>query len=288
MAEYTDIPIHGRSITVIRSVVRKQDLQEFIAPHVTKNCNDILEITNCNSDLIGDDCNVDIDYLQSTVYPSEETDIDQELYPIIEEPFNDPISPEIHPLLLPEVSEECIIRPTLDVAHTALPSSGNHPEVTTVYKDEFEDNTMPNIISQDSYDSAEDELDPTADTQHISPSITDDVNAALDENFEPAEIASIITHQFNGGVLEFQCKYDSGDIAWHPFDLVKADDPWSVANYVLHNYLGLYANNVYRRWAHLFLCTIKCVTHRMKPSNVFSIYASTYHPTPKNYVLVVL
>ena len=163
VAEYTDIPTHGRLITVIRSVVRKQDLQKLIAPYVTKNCNDILEITNRNGDLIGDDCNVDIDCLQSTVYPSVEMNIDQELNQIKEEPFNDPIAPEIHPPLLPEVSEECIIRPTMDVAHTALPSNGNHPEVTTVYEDEFDDDKMPNIISQDSYDSAEDGLDLTTD-----------------------------------------------------------------------------------------------------------------------------
>ena len=85
----------------------------------------------------------------------------------------------------------------------------------------------------------------------------------------------------NGGILEFLCKYDNGNTEWHPLELVKADDQWSVANYVMQNDLGDRANQIHRRWARALLRTIRRVRRRMKRSNVFSFYASTYHPTNK-------
>ena len=77
------------------------------------------------------------------------------------------------------------------------------------------------------------------------------------------------------------CKYDSGNTEWHPLELVKADDPWSVANYVMQNYLGDRANQIHRRWARVLLRSVRRVRRRIKQSNTFSFYASTYHPTNK-------
>ena len=63
-------------------------------------------------------------------------------------------------------------------------------------------------------------------------------------------------NKFNGSILEFLCKYDTGNTKWHPISLVKKDDPHSVANYIMQNDLGEAANSIYRRWARLFLRTV--------------------------------
>ena len=86
--------------------------------------------------------------------------------------------------------------------------------------------------------------------------IADDVNTAMDGDVEPPEISQILKHQFNGGILEFLCRYDTGETEWHPISLVKKDDPYSVANYIMQNDLGKAANNIHRRWARLFLRTV--------------------------------
>ena len=49
----------------------------------------------------------------------------------------------------------------------------------------------------------------------------------------------------------------------------------------MQNDLGQRANEIYRRWAHIFLRTIRRVRRRMKRSNVFSFHASSFHPTNK-------
>ena len=283
VSEYSDIPTHGRLITVIHSVVRKRNLNNTYAPHISINNNEIFEITNRNGDPIGDDCHVDINQLQSHIHPSEELDPSLDLYPIIEETSDDYlIQDKIQAPLAFNVLEEHIISPTVNAEYNNTTAGVNQFPVTTVFDNESDDESVgPNLVSQESYDSADDELDPTADNTNIPPSITDDINAAMDDDFEPPEISSIIKHQFNGGILEFQCKYDTGNVLWHPLDLVKADDPWSVANYIMQNDLGKDANQIHRRWARLFLRTIRRVRRRMKRSNVFSFYASTYHPTPK-------
>ena len=154
-----------------------------------------------------------------------------------------------------DVSEELIIRPNENdtTGETIVQTNKNQVHVSTILDDDSDDESDgPNLVSQESYDSAEDELDPISDKDDKNISIADDINAAMDNDFEPPEINQIIQHQFNGGVLEFMCKYDTGNLAWHPFDLVKADDPWTVANYIMQHDLGQRANEIYRRWAHLF------------------------------------
>ena len=112
-------------------------------------------------------------------------------------------------------------------------------------------------------------------------SIADDINAAMDGDVETPEISHILKHQFNGGILEFLCKYDTGNTERHPISLVKADDPYSVANYIMQNDLGEAANNIHRRWEQLFLRTVRRICRNMKRSNIFSFYSGSYHPTNK-------
>ena len=164
---------------------------------------------------------------------------------------------------------ENIIFPTKPVTGANVMNSGDN--------DIFSPNsTSPNIISQDSMDSCDDEsLDNTSiktDGVHASveiDNIVDDINAAMDGDVEHPEISQIIQHQFNGGILEFLCRYDTGETEWHPLSLVKKDDPYSVANYIMQNDLGKAANNIHRRWACLFLRTVCRVCRQIKRSNCF-------------------
>ena len=107
------------------------------------------------------------------------------------------------------------------------------------------DSVGPALISQDSNDSADEELDPIADADNNINSVADNINAMMDPDVEAPEITKILQHQYNGGILEFLCKYDSGSTEWHPIELIKADDSWSVANYIMQNDLGDRANQIH-------------------------------------------
>ena len=50
---------------------------------------------------------------------------------------------------------------------------------------------------------------------------------------------------------------------------------------MIQNDLGERANSIHRRWARLFLRSIRHISRQMKKSNAFSFHASTYHPTNK-------
>ena len=138
-----------------------------------------------------------------------------------------------------DVSEENIIRPSVPQTRVQFDIS---PDI-----DSDNDSVGPALISQDSNDSADEELDPIADADDNINSVADNINAMMDPDVEAPEITKILKHQYNGGILEFLCKYDSGNTEWHPLELVKADDPWSVANYVMQNDLGDHANQIHRR-----------------------------------------
>ncbi len=47
------------------------------------------------------------------------------------------------------------------------------------------------------------------------------------------EIDALLDHRFVSGILEFECQYSNGDTLWHPLSLVKNDDPYLLAKYVL-------------------------------------------------------
>ena len=49
----------------------------------------------------------------------------------------------------------------------------------------------------------------------------------------------------------------------------------------MQNDLGEAANSIYRRWARIFLRTVRQICRNMKQSNIFSFYSDSYHPTNK-------
>ena len=93
------------------------------------------------------------------------------------------------------------------------------------------DDNVP-LVTQDSYE-YKDETNKTITSESHNTDNADILNAAFDPDVEAPEITSIIAHQFNGGKLEFLCKYSDGNKEWHPLDLVKNDDPYSVAYYIM-------------------------------------------------------
>ena len=113
--------------------------------------------------------------------------------------------------------------------------------------------------------------------------VTDQVNIAIDPDTESTpEIIGIADHQWNSGTLELLCLYDSGETEWHPFDLVQADDPKSLSNYIDRNDVGNSAQaQIIKRWSRVFKRALRRVFKRCVKSNCFRFYSGSYHPTPK-------
>ena len=111
--------------------------------------------------------------------------------------------------------------------------------------------TTPNIIPQDSIDSYDDDFDAQStvsiDAQEVHnyadmDTIADDINASMNGDVEDPEIFQIFQHQFNGGILEFLCRYDTGETEWYLISLAKKYDPHSLVNYIMQNHLEKYTN----------------------------------------------
>ena len=100
------------------------------------------------------------------------------------------------------------------------------------------------MVTQDSY-RADNETNTTITSDNYNSGNADLLNAALDPDIEEPEITSILSHQFNGSKLELLYKYSDGNTEWHPIDLLKNDDPYSVANYIMQNDIGKRANDIH-------------------------------------------
>ena len=84
------------------------------------------------------------------------------------------------------------------------------------------------------------------------------INGVYDANTDSSQdVKAIINHHYTSGMLELEVSYGTGwtrsDKEWHPISLVKSEDPQAVANYVLHNDLGMMNNGLERWWARAFL-----------------------------------
>ena len=172
VAEYSDIPTKGRLFTVVRSVVRTRQLSDSYAPHVFVNNDETLEITNQHGEPIGDDSLVDTNNLESHFTPSEEQQHchDSDMF---HSPHLDTLDtvPEKHghshmPPEPEDVSEELIIRPNENdtTGETIVQTNKNQVHVSTILDDDSDDESDgPNLVSQESYDSEEEKLDPISD-----------------------------------------------------------------------------------------------------------------------------
>ena len=113
--------------------------------------------------------------------------------------------------------------------------------------------------------------------------VADQVNIASDPDCESTpDIVGIADHQWNSGTLEVLCLYATGETEWHPFDLVQADDPTSLATYIHRADLGNSAQaQIIKRWSRVFKQALRRVFKHCVKSNCFKFYLSSYHPTPK-------
>jgi len=93
--------------------------------------------------------------------------------------------------------------------------------------------------------------------------------------------ASIKDDHLVSGILKLQVEYSTGNVKWHPLDLVKDVDTQAVAQYVLKNDLGPIFNGKHHRWAHAFLRSFKRRLRRLRCCNITGFETSTYHPSPK-------
>lgn len=290
--DYSNMPLHRCLATVIRSIVRQRELTDFEAPYITLE-NLVWTVTNRHGDIIGEEM-VDVEKHTEQIEVSEEVQLLEERNPSVltntnlftipeeEEPQYSPaaaeidIPPEESDHLEIDVSDDIVIRPQVNNVVVETCEEENHAAISTP---DVADNDVP-LVTQDSYES-DNETNKTITSDNYNSGNADLLNAAFDPDVEEPEVTSILSHQFNGGKLEFLCKYSDGNTEWHLIDLLKNDDPYFVANYIMQNDLGKRANDIHCCWARLFLRTVPCILRRMKKSNLFSFYSSSYHPTNK-------
>lgn len=205
-----------------------------------------------------DNQNEQVEVLEEKIAPSELTNTGLFTIPEEEEPIHSSIPVEIENP--PEESEHLPVATvagnaviTLHVSNIFVETFDAVPHCSSPTRDSNRDD-LP-IVSQESYDS-DDETNKTIFSECFDSDKSATINEAFDPDVEAPEITSILAYQFNGGKLEFLCKYATGNKEWHPIDLVKNNDPLSVANYIMQNDLGKPANNIHWRWVQLFLQTV--------------------------------
>ena len=108
--------------------------------------------------------------------------------------------------------------------------------------------TQPEVEDVDSDDEDSDPLSGRSSDKEAT-SIAADVNGIFDpdDDFAEEELDFILDHRFLSGILELQVQYSTGEIEWHPLDLVKHADAQAVAHYVLTNDLGPISNGKHCR-----------------------------------------
>ena len=100
------------------------------------------------------------------------------------------------------------------------------------------------------------------------------------DDYLSAEIKSIIDHRYVAGILEFKLEYTNGDTSWHPLALVKYEDAHATANYFLSNDLGYISNGIHRRWARMFLRSLKRTLRRLRRTDFYSFESTTFDTNP--------
>ena len=83
-------------------------------------------------------------------------------------------------------------------------------------------------------------------------------------------MADRVCQHFNGiagGVLELQIQYSTGDdyyddFEWHLIGLVKDEDPYAVAKYVINNNFGDVHSNKQHRWDRALLRSVRRTIRR--------------------------
>ena len=117
--------------------------------------------------------------------------------------------------------------------------------------------------------------------------MADRVNRHFNEDEGQRDIEAITDHRLAGGVLELQIKYATGDhpyddYEWHPIGLVKDEDPYAVAKYVINNDFGDIHTSKQHRWARALLRSVRqTIRRRRRVDDLFGGFSSrTFVSTP--------
>ena len=112
------------------------------------------------------------------------------------------------------------------------------------------------------------------------------VNAHFDDEVPQRDVEAITDHRVNGGILELELKYRTGgtnkDYEWHPIGLVKDENPYAVAQYVLKNDFGDIHSSKQHRWARALLRSVRqTIRRRRRVDDGFgSFHSKSFDPTP--------
>ena len=235
--------------------------------------------------------------------------LDSRLTPIEEEPSTDEVpasipTPQSHsssdPVSSTEepVSTNATHSPSLTMTEEPAakkqrltPSSDPSaiPAVTQDYDSDDEsvsDKNPPITITPTSYDKDTGDFDEMAER----------VNAVFDDDELERDLDCITDHRTAGGVLELQVKYKTGysdeddsdhlvgDLEWHPIGLLKDEDPYAVAMYLIRNDVGKTHTSIQRRWARALLRSVRQTIRRRKKVDDFfgGFTSSSFDPSPEN------
>ena len=288
----SDIPTTRNPVTLVRSVVRNRDLSINLAPRCVETREGFKFYNRDNVEILGDEeLNIAEDDLNESLNVSEdEQDSIMESYSFLSTHSDAPVETSLSQLnrdmfSISEETEEPISEevmedpvPVLPQRNTGLPTASPDADPSPI---PMVSQTQPEVEDVDS-DDEDDYLGPHS-TESDFHSVIDDVNSVLnpDNIGETDELHSILGHRFIAGILELQVSYETGNLEWHPLELVKDVDPHAVANYVLTNDLGMFSNTKQRRWARAFLRSVKRTIRRLRRSHFFGFDATTHFPTPK-------
>ena len=215
--DYSDIPLHGRVFTVIRSIVRQREITESEALFVTFH-DLVWQVTNQHGDIIGEEM-VSVEDQHEQVNVSEETQLPEERHHTIvesqpteeqnptvltnttlftipeeDEPLYSSTPVEIDP---PEesdhfaenVSDDIVIRPQVNNVVVETCEEEDHAAITNT---DDADDDVP-LVTQDSYES-EDETNKAITSESYNTTNADILNAAFDPDVEAPEVTSIISN----------------------------------------------------------------------------------------------
>ena len=269
---YEDIPLRfARPIT--RSIVRLRDMSDEHSPFVREEENGSYDFVNAQGVSLPDS-----DSSEEVVHDLEAPTLPECV------DYTDPTS-DIHGELGNITPYSTLADPDPDVE-----TSGTCPPPLAQAEsggetDDNDDN--PPYISRSNVDVLEEEVEGNAidldPGDRLYDIVADQVNIAHDpDTGSTTDIVGIADHRWNDETLEVLCLYDSGDKEWHPFDLVQADDPTSLAKYISRNDIGNSATEqIIKRWSRVYKRALRRIFKRCIKSNCFRFYSGAYHPTPK-------
>ena len=75
--------------------------------------------------------------------------------------------------------------------------------------------------------------------------------------------------------------YSNDETSWYPIELIKSEDPHTVASYVTSNAICMVSNGIHRRWARAFLRVLRRTIKRLRRIQSSGFESTTYYPLPK-------